>query len=715
MAYLGVDIGGTFTDVVFVGDDGDVTATKVSSTPPRFEHGFLAGVEKVAGLRGATSHELLSSCDVVLHGTTVATNAVVEMRGARVGVITTRGHRDTMPVMRASGRAKGLTVHDVLHSSRHTLPRPLADPTLILEVDERVDSKGAVVVALQEDQVADAARRLVDAGVDAISICFLWSIAKPAHEQRAREIVEGLAPGLFVCCSHEASARLGEYERFTAATLNAFLGPETRGYVTRLKQGLVERGLSGRLVIMQASGGVASDERAARLPALTIGSGPSAGVTASLALANERNEENVIATDMGGTSFDVALISAGAPVGSASTVVNQFEFFLPRTDIRSIGSGGGSIIWFDEASKTLKVGPASAGADPGPVCYGRGGTRPTVTDANLLLGYLNPENFLGGEIVLDLEAGEQALAEVGDRLGISALDAAAAARRIVEAQMADLIRQMTVERGVDPRGFALYAYGGAGGLHVAGYLRELGCERAVIPLGTLSTTWSAYGCATSDLLQVHERAVRMVTPLPLGELRQIFEEIEVVARRELAEDGIPADRQSLQRSLEMKYPLQIHQVEVQLGEGSGASDTDTTEDLVRRFTDRYEQLYGRGSAWEGAGIVEVVACRVVARGSLLQPEAHSAGEADTSAGEGERLVHWVDADGTYAQLPTRVIPTEAVSPGAVIEGPAIIEADTTTVVVPPGAIASATPHGDLTLQLQGADTTAMRVRSGAVA
>ena len=568
MAYLGVDIGGTFTDVVYVGDDRDITATKTSSTPPRFEEGFLTGVEKVATMRGTTSRGLLETCDVVLHGTTVATNAVVQMRGAKVGLITTRGHKHTLPVMRSSGRAKGLTVHEILHASRHTLPQPLADPTLILEVDERVDGSGDEIVALHEEQVAAAARSLVQSGVDAIAICFLWSIKAPGHEQRAREIVEQLAPEIFVTTSHEASARLGEYERFTAAALNAFLGPETRGYITRLKSGLVQGGLSGRLLIMQASGGVAADDRAAQLPVLTIGSGPSAGVTASLALADALGHDNAIATDMGGTSFDVALISGGAPLRSSSSVVNQFEFFLPRTDIRSIGSGGGSIIWFDESSNTLKVGPASAGADPGPVCYGRGGTAPTVTDANLLLGYLNPGNFLGGEIVLDTDAAEHALADVGQRLDMGAVEVAASARRIVEAQMADLIRQMTVERGMDPRDFALYAYGGAGGLHVAGYLRELGCDSAVIPLGTLSTTWSAYGCATSDLLQVHERSVRMTTPLSLSGLESIFSEMEQVAAVQLTEDGIPADRQVMERSLEMKYPLQIHQVEVQLGPDS---------------------------------------------------------------------------------------------------------------------------------------------------
>jgi N-methylhydantoinase A len=707
MAYLGVDIGGTFTDVVYVADDGDVTATKTPSTPPDFDRGFLTGVEKVAGLRGGDMASLLASCDVVLHGTTVATNAVVQMRGSKVGVITTRGHRDCLPAMRSSGRAKGLTAHEILHASNHHLPTQVVDPSLIYEVDERMDSRGNIVVALNESQVTAAAAELRDQGAEAIAICFLWSVATPGHEQRARELVLDVMPDAFVTCSHEASARNGEYERFTAAALNAFLGPETRDYVTRLRDGLVENGLTGRLVIMQASGGVASDERAARLPVLTIGSGPSAGVTASMGLAQHRNENDVIATDMGGTSFDVALIANGSPLRSRTSIVNQYEFYLPRTDIRSIGAGGGSIVRYDEVTETLKVGPTSAGARPGPVCYGQGGTAPTVTDANLLLGYLNPGNFLGGEIQLDVAAAEAALAEVGAPLGMSAIDVAVAARRIVAAQMADLIRQMTVERGMDPREFALYAYGGAGGLHVAAYLRELGCAHAVIPLGTLSTTWSAYGCATSDLLQIYERPVRMKSPIDMDFIRAAFTELEAAAQADLAADGIPAERQVMERTIEIKYPLQIHQVEVRTGE------TDTADQVLSRFIERYEQLYGSGSAWTEAA-VEVVSCRVVARGTLLQPQVRGAAGTAAGGGEDERSVVWVNDDGSAQELATRVVSTTAMEPGLQLAGPLIIEAETTTVVIPPDASATVTPHGDLMIERALPDASQDRLAADAI-
>jgi N-methylhydantoinase A len=692
MAYLGVDIGGTFTDLVYLDDDGTVTSTKVSSTPPHFERGFLAGVEKVAGLRQITPAELLGGCELVLHGTTVATNALVQFRGAKVGILTSRGHRDTLPVMRAAGRAKGIPVEEMLHASQHRRPEPIVAPERIAEVDERIDASGTVVAALDDADVRATVEQLLAAGTEAIAICFLWSVANPEHELRAKQLVQELAPDVYVTCSHEASARMGEYERFAAAAINAFLGPETKGYITRLKQDLVDTGLAGRLLIMQASGGVASDAQAAELPVLTIGSGPSAGIAASAVLAEQRGDTDVIATDMGGTSFDVALIASSQPVRSQATVVNQYEFYLPRTDIRSIGAGGGSIIWFDDASETLRVGPMSAGAYPGPVAYGRGGEKPTLTDANLVLGYLDPKTFLGGELELDVEAATAALEAVGAPLGYSAVETALSARRIADAHMADLIRQMTVERGMDPRDFAVYAYGGAAGLHVEGYLRELGCRRAVVPLGTLSTTWSAYGCATSDVVHVHERAVHLSSPFDAGLVSEVLDDLERVAREDLLAEGLPAEKITVERVLEMKYPLQIHRVDVPVA--AGVIDDARAAAIAGEFAVQYERLYGKGSAFEGAG-VEIVGARVTGRGSLPQPQARTAEEGAVTEAS-VATVTWATLDGP-AEFDTDIIPAETLVSGARtdVEGPAIIRGATTTILVPPGATATADPHGNV--------------------
>jgi N-methylhydantoinase A len=694
MAYLGVDIGGTFTDIVHLADDGSVVSTKTSSTPPRFEEGFIAGVEKAAGLRGITPEELLKGCELVLHGTTVATNALVQLRGAKVGLITTRGHADTLPVMRASGRAKGVPLDKMLHASRHDRPTAIVDRKRILEVDERLDSTGKVVVGLDEAGVEAAAERLVAEGVEAIAVCFLWSVVNDDHERRAAEIVRRVAPDAFVTTSSAASARTGEYERFAAATINAFLGPETHGYLDRLSNGLRERGLAGDLLVMQAAGGVADVARAAGQPVLTIGSGPAAGVSASAVLGALRGEGNVLATDMGGTSFDVALLADGRPVRSQTTIEHQYEFHQARTDIRSIGSGGGSIIWCDPVSGALRVGPESAGAYPGPICYRRGGTKPTLTDANLLLGYLDPNAFLGGELVLDVDGAEAGLAAVGDQLGMSAVEVALAAREIVSSQMADLIRQMTVERGMDPEDFVIYAYGGAGGLHVDGYVRELGAGRAVVPHGTLSTTWSAYGCATSDVVHVHERSLQLSSPFDPKDLEAAFTELEQQASQQLTQGGIPAERQSLERIFEMKYPLQIHRVEVPVP--GGAFSADDAREIEQRFAASYEALYGKGSAFEGAGS-EIVGCRITGRGSLPQPEAR--GEAEgASADVTEREAIWPGADGPERRS-TRIVPIEAIGtlPGGVVEGPAIVTGPTTTVVVPAGSSVRTDAHGNLEL------------------
>jgi N-methylhydantoinase A len=693
---LGVDIGGTFTDVVSVDERGRVRATKVPSTPPAFERGFMNGVDKLSGLHGRGADAFLADCDIVLHGTTVATNAVVELRGARVGVLTTKGHRDTLPLMRGSGRTKGLPVDRMLHVSRQHKPTPLADPALILEIEERVDARGEVVVAPDEAEVAHLVGQLVAAGVEAIAVCLLWAIVNPRHERLVADVVRRLAPDLHVTCSHEVSSRSGEYERFAATAINAFIGPESARYTRRLSTELRDRGCGGAFLIMQASGGVTPAEGAARLPILTIGSGPSAGLAASAVLAERRGEPNVITADMGGTSFDVGLVFGGRPVHAGSTVVNQYEFFVPRADIESIGSGGGSVIWFDEASRTLRVGPQSAGADPGPACYGKGGDRPTVTDANLILGYLDESNFLGGEIPLDRGRAEAALADAGRPLGMPAPEVAAAARRIVDAQMAELIRMMTVQRGMDPRDFVVYAYGGGGGLHVAGFTRELGGVPAVIPLGELSATWSAFGCATSSLVHVHEHVETLATPLDAARLGEIFTLLEGDARERLGAEGIPEERQELARTVEMKYPLQIHQVEVQAPDG--AFGPGSGEDLVARFGRRYEELFGAGAAFEGAGC-QVVLCRVTARGLLAHPEAAlgAGAGAGTLAAAATRQVTWVSETGAET-IATPVHAVEDVARGGTVEGPAIVEGASTTILVPPGARGQADSSGDLILR-----------------
>ncbi len=504
--YCGVDIGGTFTDCVLVDETGTITLAKASSTPQDFSQGFLDAIEEAARQRGIDPEGVFGEIELLLHGTTVGTNVLVQMRGAKTGLITTRGHRDALVMMRSYGRSAGLPIEKLLHVSRHRKPDPIVPPQLIKEVSERVDWAGDVFLPLNEDEARAAVEELVAEEVDAIAISFLWGFVNPDHERRVKALVQELAPDVFVSCAHELIAKPGEYERTAAAAINCYVGPSTSTYVQRLDGATRERGYTHPLLIMQAAGGVVPANEVAEAPLFTIGSGPVGGVTGATFLADVLGHKNVIACDMGGTSFDVGLVHDGLPISSSETVINQYTFFMPRLLIESIGAGGGSIVWVDEQSGTIRVGPESAGADPGPACYGRGGERPTITDVNVLLGRYNPENFLGGRLALDREAAERAMASVAEALGMDVVEAAAGAARIVEYQMADLMRQMTVEQGLDPREFVVYAYGGAGAAHAAVFARELGCTEVVVPLGDLASTWSALGVMSSDVLHVYEHA-----------------------------------------------------------------------------------------------------------------------------------------------------------------------------------------------------------------
>ena len=347
-------------------ESGTLTLAKASSTPPDFSEGFMAAVEEAARRAGLGVEELLSQTDLLLHGTTVGTNVLVQMRGARTGLITTRGHGDALLMMRSFGRSAGLPIERLLHVSRHRKPDPIVPPGLIKEVSERVDWAGDVFLPLNEEEARTAIAELVDEGVEAIAISFLWGFVNPDHERRVKAMVEEMAPGVFVSCAHELIAKPGEYERTAAAAINCFIGPVTSSYVRRLDAATTDRGYGHPLLIMQAAGGVVPAPQAAESPLFTIGSGPVGGVTGAAFLAGLLGHRDVIACDMGGTSFDVGLIHDGLALTATETVINQYTFFMPRLLIESIGAGGGSIIWLDEGSRTLRVGPESAGALPGP-------------------------------------------------------------------------------------------------------------------------------------------------------------------------------------------------------------------------------------------------------------------------------------------------------------------------------------------------------------
>jgi N-methylhydantoinase A len=676
--FCGVDIGGTFTDCVVLDEEGNVLNAKASSTPPNFSQGFLDVLEHAAERLDLSLEDFLGQTDLLLHGTTVGTNALVQMRGAKTGLITTRGHGDALLIMRSYGRSAGLPIERLLHVTRHRKPDPIVPPSRIKEVSERLDFAGEVFLPLNEDEVREAIADLVTEEVEAIAIAFLWGFVNPVHELRVKELVQELAPDVFVSCAHELIAKPGEYERTAAAAINAFIGPSTADYVEEVDHATTDRGYRQPLLIMQAAGGVVPAAAAAGKPLFTIGSGPVGGVTGAAYLANLMGHENVIAGDVGGTSYDVGIIADGEPLAASETVINQYTFFMPRLDIESIGSGGGSIVWVDAHSGTLRVGPESAGALPGPACYGRGGDRPTVTDCDLVLGRYNPDAFLGGELRLDAAASRRALESVAAELGMDPVEAADGALRIVETQMADLMRQMTVERGRDPRDFVVYAFGGGGGARAVEFARELGCSQVVIPLGDLASTWSALGVMSSDVLHVHEYSELVPAPFPPDKLNEIYERLESEARDQLATEGFSGDQIELARFADMKFSMQIHQVEVPVP--GGKLTAEDTESQIERFIERYEQTYGQGSAFSEAG-TQIGVFRVFARGRLRTPALPGIEDREPPEAQ-SREVFWRDLGGFRA---TDVYPGHALGAGFEFEGPSILDLPDTTVVVPPGA------------------------------
>jgi N-methylhydantoinase A len=701
MAYIiGIDTGGTFTDCVVMAADGRIVTAKASSTPDDFSEGVMESLRLAGERLGLGTEALLRDTARLALGTTVGTNAMLQRRGARVGLITTRGHRDVIHIMRGARGVPGLNNVQVLHFPESGKPDPIVPKPLIGEVSERVDCKGQVVVELNEEEAAAAIEMLLARGVEAIAICFLWSFKHAEHERRVKAMVERRAPHVFVCCSADLIPRWGEYERTVATVLNAYLGPVMSRYLGRLESRAQAAGLRYPLQVMQCGGGVIPAAESARRAFLTLDSGPVAGVLASQYLGGVIGHKHVIATDMGGTSFDVGLVWDGEPVASYQSVVHQYEYFVPRIDIRSIGSGGGSIVWIDEISGTMRVGPLSAGAQPGPACYARGGTQPTVTDADLVLGYLDPATFLGGRLRLDVERARASFAPLATRLGLGLVETAAGAARVVEHQMADLIRKATVQKGYDPRDCVVFAYGGAGPVHAGVYARELGAQSVVVPLGGLCSLWSALGAASADLLHIYEAVDMQPSPFDPARVMQRFAELEERGRAQLRADGVDPTRGRLARSADIRYKGQINEVEVPVPAGP-LGEAALTQ-LVADFHRRYETVYGQGAGFQEAR-VEVVTYRVRASAVSAKPRIVAAreGERDPSpeARAGSRPVYWGEL-GDFEATP--VFWGERLSAGNVVAGPAIVQVPDTTLVVHPFQTARVDPYGNVLIGLGGA-------------
>lgn len=702
--YIGVDTGGTFTDIVVMDAEGGVYATKAPTTPDSLDVGVFDALALVAEHRGESVTELLGKVVTFGHGTTQATNALIERCGRPTGLLTTRGFGDTLIIQRLMGFTAGVPVEKLGDFSERSYPDPIVPRDLIAEVPERVDHAGQVVVPLDEAAVRAEVQRLVDAGITSFAVCLLWSFRNPAHEQRIGEIVRELAgPSAYVSLSSEVNPVLGEYERTATTVLNSYLGPVVERYLESLEARLRAEGLCGRFSVLNSIGGVMNARDAAQRGVLLLGSGPTGGVLGSHHLAAQLGHRNIITSDMGGTSFDVGLVVDGKPVVKAVTEVAKYHVATPMVDITAIGAGGGSIATV--VNGKLRVGPASAGSYPGPVCYQRGGTQVTVTDADVALGVIDPDNFLGGRMTIDKAAAEEAIrTQIAEPLGISVVEAAAGIREIVDARMADTLRELTVGRGHDPRDFVLYAYGGAGPMHCAGFGAELGVASIVVP--ATSMAHSAYGALSADIHHGAERSESLRSSrgstAPWEEfdrthIESIFKELEEEVLAKLAGDDVAEADTVIVRSVDMRYRSQTHELIIPVT--GDLADPDCLHDLVLLFERTYEETYGKGSGFREAGI-ELTTFRVAGIGRTVKPSFRAFTPTPGAATRTRPVFDVLAGDWCEAV----VVDWDAMQPDQQLTGPVVVEHPTTTVYVAHGQRVHVDTIGNLLITPQtGAD------------
>ncbi|MCL6563505.1 MAG: hydantoinase/oxoprolinase family protein [Firmicutes bacterium] len=695
---IATDTGGTFVDAVVWNPQGKAYIGKAPSTPEDPPCGILAAVTAAARTAGLRAEEILAHAAYFHNGTTVTTNAMLERKGARTGLLVTAGFEDTLAIARVIGRTIGLDEEE-LYDFRHAdPPTPIVPRRWVKGITERVDSRGEILVPVNPSQVEQALDELAREGIEVLAISFLWSFRNPVNEQQVAEIARRRYPHWFVIASSELVPVLGEYERTNTTVVNAYLEPVFSRYAEGLSQRLREAGYSREPLIMQSVGGLAAAREIAHTPVVTLFSGPVGGVVASRRLGQLIQEPNLITTDMGGTSFDVGLILNGEPLHVPVTVIDRQMVAIPTVEVVTIGAGGGSVVRVDELG-TLHVGPESMGAVPGPACYGRGGTTPTVTDADVVLGYIDPDFFLGGTMAISRSRAEEALRPLAERLGMELPDLAAGVYAVVNARMADLIRRATVERGYDPREFAMVAFGGCGPTHCTGYAPETGVRKVVVP--PLATVFSAAGIGQSDF---QHAAVRSF-PYPLRRLDGTLAEEHLEAlnhhlgalveqvRGQLERDGVAVEAGRIGLSAELRYRNQIHELLVRLPNRLPLSSADLAA-TVEAFERQYELRYGRGASAASAQI-EWVRLRVEGSAPTPMPVATAmlppADRGVESAQLGKKMV-WHLGEGSYQSTP--VYQAERLMPGHRLEGPALIVSYGTTLPLHEGQRLEVDPFGN---------------------
>jgi N-methylhydantoinase A len=671
---VAVDIGGTFTDLVAV-DDGALALEKASTTPSNFADGVIDALEKCELDPG--------TIDQFVHGTTVVINAITERNGDDTALLTTEGFRDVLDITRAN--------RPDMFNFQYQKPEPFVPRRHRWEVPERVDQSGDVLTPLDEDAVREAAREIRDAGFDTIAVSLLHSYQNPAHEQRVRDLVADVHPDAYVTLSHELTKEYREYERTNTAVLNSYVRPIADTYLDSLEGRLHDHAVDGNTYAMKSNAGTTSFEQARRRPVEMVESGPVGGVYGAARVGEQIGDPDVVSFDMGGTTAKTSLVQDGDVTIDTDYWLESsqrdegYPLKIPVVDIVEIGAGGGSIAWVDQGG-SINVGPQSSGADPGPACYGRGGTDPTVTDANLLTGRLNPDYFLGGEMALDTDAARDALEPLADEFGTSVREAAHGVLRVVNSNMANALKQVSLRRGHDPRDFVMVASGGAGPLHAATLGRELGVKETVVPRAP--GQFSAWGMLLTDLRKDFARTnVRAFDADTAGEVDALFDEMEAEAYDAYAQEDVALDDVNLERTVDLRYAGQEHTVNTPVR--AETVDASVVGETIERFHDRHEQTYN----FRMDDAVEVVNLRLTAYAPMPKPEVDAV-ENDVSPGAAVKSTRSVDF-GTEGVHDTRVFERDALPTTESIEGPAVIEEPACTTLVHPDQTVDVDALGNL--------------------
>jgi N-methylhydantoinase A len=678
MYRLGIDVGGTFTDLVAVDDSGCATLAKVPSTPSDPSLGVLDGLAHLAAELGTDLMALLARTDRIVHGTTVATNVLLERKGAKVGLLTTEGHRDV------------IEMREGLKSDRYNLrmrpPEQLVPRDRRIGVRERLRGDGRTEVQLDSASLARAIEKLRNDRVEAVAVCYFHSYRDARHERATAAALAEALPDSYVSLSSDVLPQIKEFQRVSTTVVNAYVGPTVSKYLHRLAHRLAEFGYAGPILVIQSHGGVAPIAEAARIAVGAVLSGPAGGVAGSRYAARLIGEHNVIPFDMGGTSTDISLIVEGEPTLAFERSVGGHRIALNSLEIVTLGAGGGSIARVD-AGGILHVGPESAGANPGPACYGQGGAEATVTDANLVLGYLDPATFLGGRRHLDVAAAEAAIDRIAARLGINRLATAQGIHRVVNTNMAEGVRLVTVRRGVDPRRFAIFAFGGAAGLHITDVARQLDLPRMVVP--RVAAVLSAWGMLATNLrFEVTRTHIGDAQRLDGAALKCMFEDMEAegLARLRNSFDGPVRTR----RSVDMRYGEQIFEINVPLDDVDW-SLPDPLSRIVELFHRRHEELYTYALRDQESVLVNA---RTVVSGILpALPNEPPLSPAAPMPPQAQRQI-WLEG---WVKVP--VYRFNELSPSQIVSGPAIVESTMTTILLRPGELATVTSLGWLDIKV----------------